>query len=106
MPTYVFIDKAEFDSIKAEIQKLQKPKPIEKPKPVGPLAFAIVALLVATIISASIPDAKWSLYSYIIGVVIAQCGVDLYRGDNRPKWSAAFRLLALATWYATQLLSK
>jgi|AACY02.7.fsa_nt_gi hypothetical protein len=106
MPTYIFVDKQEIEDLKNIVKKIQEPKPSEKPKSLAPLGFALAALTVATLLAALVPDAKWALYSYVIGVVIAQCGVDLYRGENRPKWSAAFRLLALAAWYVTQQLSR
>ncbi|MDN4040240.1 hypothetical protein [Massilia sp. YIM B02443] len=106
MPTYVFVDRQEYDKLKAAVAQLQTPKETGAPKqkPLLPLIFSIVVLVVATVIAINLSDARTAVYSYIVGVVIAQCGIDLYARENKPKWSAAFRLLALALWYMTQLL--
>lgn len=105
--TYVFVNKKEVDDLKAsfrelqlDLQKMQQPKPV----PRWHLGAAFVVLLIATI-SACVPkDGKTSLIVFVIGVVLAQACIDLYKGSSRPRWSAAFRLLALAAWYLSQLL--
>lgn len=105
--TYVFVDKGEFEAMENALERLQNPtKPAPAPVAITPLVLAIVLLFVGAVISAYYIDARHSTIGYIISVVIAQACIDIYKGANRPKWSAAFRLVALAGWYFQQSLLK
>lgn len=105
--TYVFVDKKEIDDLKASFKELQlnhqmmlQPKPV----PRWHLWAAFFVLFIATISACAPTDGRASLIVFVIGVVLAQACIDLYKGSSRPRWSAAFRLLALAAWYLSQLL--
>lgn len=103
--TYIFIEQEDYKELKEAVARLQTKPPERKPEISNANLWFSFGSLIAGFLAMSILDStEGQITAFITAIVFAQISIDIYKGEHRQRWSAAFRALALVGWLAIQAI--
>ena len=105
MPTYIFVDREEYDSLKRAVENLRAKvnhEPKKEPPAQWPIWGALAVLALAFCLVRWGPkDPGFDLVVLVAANSVAQMFIDFFKGDWKPVFSAVARISPIALGVAT-----